>query len=135
MRDTDVSLVRLCPANAELLAVLTEERTDMSGPVREEVARIRILRSTARGQVDREPVDDATAIRVDQPAKELTRTLVDEGALPPGERERPRVLLTQAMLRKYVWPTLPAGLDDSDTAPRTLVHAPMRNNGSDSRGG
>ena len=80
VRDRDVALVGLRPAQAELLARRAEQPADVRGHVREEPARILVLGDAPARQLGLEAVDGAAPVGVQQPAQELPRVLLDDRA-------------------------------------------------------
>src|SRR5438067_7845711 len=110
----DVAVIRQRPPDAEQLAVLGEDRADVGGEVREEVARIRVRPSPADGKVDREAVDGAAAVRVDEPADQLARMRVRDLSLPVDELDAPLVLLPRPVLGEGDEPDPTPGLESYD---------------------
>src|SRR5918995_1916742 len=73
--DADVPVIRLRPPDPEALAVLAEQRADVGGEVREEIAGIGVLGDPPARQCRGEAVDDPAAVGVDEPAEEAVRVL------------------------------------------------------------
>jgi hypothetical protein len=67
VRDRDVAVVGLRPAQTELLAGRAEQAADVRRQVREEPARILVLGDATARKLGLEAVDGAAAVRMQQP--------------------------------------------------------------------
>jgi hypothetical protein len=87
----------------ELLAVLTEDGSDIGRVVGEEVPHVRVLGHPAAGQLGGEAVARVAAIWMDQPAHQRARMSSGECQLPVRQLDRRCVLAAGPVLRKGPW--------------------------------
>jgi len=122
MGDRDVAAVGLCPTQAELVAVVAEDRPDVSGLVREEVAGIAVGRDAPTRKLRLEGIGRPAAIRMDQPAKERLWGLVEKDPLPFAKHDGAVVLSTRSVLREHVGPVGVGRVDVDACGVRVTPH-------------
>src|SRR4029450_5521432 len=101
--DRDLVRFGIRGTNADRIACLPEDPTDVLRAVREEIPRVRVLPLP-------NSVDDAASVRMDQPSEKARRLLGDDRRLPGCQLDLAQMLRPRTVLGEHARPMPPVGV-------------------------